>query len=396
MTSRTTDTSDLERSLDPLALINTACQQTGLDDYGADERFLEAMTRWLSSVASEGRLNAVGVAAVQGNVMRVLMTRLRFYDDLKKHPEILEEDVSDPVMITGLPRTGTTKLQRIMSCDPTVRFIPLWLLMFPAPEPGWKRGDPDPRLDMAKAATEQQIRQYPDIQLGHPVAAELAEEEAYLLDLTFESPLAITRRAPSFVSWWLEQPQEPPYEFLRSMLQYLQWQAGGRRGRHFLLKAVTSHFGNLDVAAKVFPQATIVVTHRDLKSVVPSGTRLLERVRRTVSDDVDPLDCGTFMFDFLKQSVDRHLAQRDALGDTARIVDMAYKQVDADPVDAARTISRRHGTPLTPEAEHALATWEQRDPHGGSHSYSLERHGFTEAQIDEAFSGYVERFQPYL
>ena len=383
--------STAEQGLDPKGLIHAACEETGLDDYG-DDRFLEALTRWLQSVATEGRLTQFGLMSVLGDVHRILVNRLRFYADLKNHAEILEEDVSDPVVITGFPRSGTTKLQRIMACHPDVQYLPLWRVLYPAPLPGWAPGDPDPRVDMGRAVAEFQAQYFPEVNLGHPMGAELAEEDALLLGLTLRSAVPVfTRRVPSFMTWWLQQPRRAPYEFLRAILQYLQWQDGGRRGRPLVLKAM-DHFGNLDLVAEMFPKCTIAICHRHPKVSVPSAARLNESIRRTVSDDVDPFEVGAHMLEYLSGEAERNVAQREALDESVRVVDVPFAQIVSDPLAVARAIYARHGMPLTADAERRMTLWQQQDPHDGTHSYSLEQYGLTESQIDKAFSEYIERF----
>src|SRR5579884_3919376 len=137
--------SEVARQLDRDALVASARASAGLSDYG-DERFLEPMARFLTALAGEAGLNADGVQAWKLTIETALVNRLRMWRDIGQHPDILDEDVSSPVVILGLPRTGTTKLQRMMSAAPGVQALLTWRLMNPAPFPGTEPGEPDPRI----------------------------------------------------------------------------------------------------------------------------------------------------------------------------------------------------------------------------------------------------------
>src|SRR6266542_2276394 len=112
-------------TFDAQQLLAAARAQTGLEDFGP-QPFVEPLERLLKAAAEEANLNEIGVMALQGDVERFLSNRLRFQQDLKAHPEILGEDVSDPIIVTGLPRTGTSKLQRMLSADPGVQQLLVW------------------------------------------------------------------------------------------------------------------------------------------------------------------------------------------------------------------------------------------------------------------------------
>ena len=162
-------------SLQPDKLMTAATDETGLTDYGHDD-LVDALTRYLDLVTSEARSSPMGVVAQCANVHRLLVNRLRLVQDLSRHTEILDEVVSDPIVIVGLPRTGTTKLQRIMSCDPGVQATLFWRLFYPAPLPYSGQDGVDPRIQVAQQFEAFITSYHPNLMALHPFRAEEPEE----------------------------------------------------------------------------------------------------------------------------------------------------------------------------------------------------------------------------
>jgi Sulfotransferase family len=381
----------VREALDPVALIAAAAEEAGLDDYG-DERFVEPLTRWLAAVVDEADLSPVGVMGTHAHVRQILVNRLRVQADLRRHAEILEEDVSDPVVIVGLPRTGTTKLQRMMCSDPGTQGVPLWRILNPAPFPGSEGSGADPRIAVAKGYVDILGQQFPDLLAGHPFGAEFPEEDSFLLELTFESFVSRFRaRVPSYASWWLAQPRRPPYEYLRTLLQYLQWQDGGRRGRFFVLKAPPST-GNLDVLKDVFPGAVVVHCHRDPRVAIASTARISESFRRLTTERIDLDELGEEVLHYWSAEMARNLAQREELGSKLSIVDVQFAEIVQDPLVVIRSVYQKRGRSVTADTESRIMKWQAEKPHLRTHDYSLERYGLTEQQVEREFAQYMERF----
>ena len=229
----------------------------------------------VEAVNAGGTLDDTWRAAFVGDMTRLLCTRLAIQSAITAHPQIEEEDVDDPIIITGLARTGTTKLHRALATNPEFQRLLLWQALFPAPwgPPGT---DPDPRITI----TEQQLaglrERLPEMMAVHPVDAHQPEEEVLLLQLSFRTVgTPWICHGYSFIDWVVQQDQAPAYADLRRALQYLQWQDGGRRGRPWLLKAPI-HLHALDIVLKTFPRATVVHCHRDPHQVVPSTAQMQE------------------------------------------------------------------------------------------------------------------------
>ena len=244
------------------------------------------------------------------DLVRMLVNRLRFVRDQQSHPEILEERIVAPIVVAGLPRTGTSKLQRMMSADPGVQRLDVWRLLNPAPFPREAEYGTTGRLMFAQVVEKTIVQMFPEFMAAHPTEAAEPDEELLLMELSLESVVsALRNRVPSFHTFASERGPRASYEFMRQMLQYLQWQDGGGRGRPWIMKSPV-HLGNLKLLFELFPDATVVHCHRDPRIVMPSFASLTEAGRRMGSDDPDPLEIGAFVLDLWAGATEANLADR--------------------------------------------------------------------------------------
>lgn len=386
--------SSVRQRLDVDAVMNEAAQQARLDEYG-DRAFVDVLRRWFDALATETALTAIGVELIRATAIRHLVNRLRFEDDLRRHPEILDEDVSDPIVIAGLPRTGTTKLQRVMARMQGFRGVAFWQLLNPAPFPDAVPGAPDPRIATAQAAHQQACALFPEFQAGHPSMVDEPDEEMFMMEMCFEVMTYWRADLPKFSQWWRARPREIPYACLRRLLQYLQWQDGGRRGRALVLKTPL-HLGNFDMIARFFPQATIVQCHRDPRVSVASNARLHELLWQMAMAKVDPLRVGDEVLDYWSRALDANLAQREQMAARIPIVDVRYETVVRDPLQAVCEILAARARVPTAADVAAIAAWEATNPperwHG--HHYTQATYGLSDARIETAFAAYLRRFYP--
>ena len=375
-------------------ILAAASSETGLKDFGP-ESHIEALRVLVDSTNRDITLTPLGTMAFKAEVHRMLVNRLRFADDLKRYPEILDEDVSDPIMVIGLPRTGTTKLQRMMAADPDTQPLHYWRLLNPAPFPNAVAGQEDPRIEVARQTMAMMVQLAPGFMASHPTFADQPDEETFLQLFSFRSVLNyLLHPAHSYYQWLLKQSQRDTYVYMKQLLQYLQWQDGGKRGRPWVLKSPV-HTENMDLIAELFPQATIAFTHRSYYDTIPSYCRLMEMSWGIKTENVDPLAVGRMGVKQWSDATRKHLEQREALGTQLNIVDVTYEQIKDDPLTAIRRIYGRAGRELTPQREQAMLKWSADNPQGqfGSYSYSLENYGLTRADIDAAFGGFEPRFK---
>jgi hypothetical protein len=380
-------------------MIAGACAETGLSDFGDfDPR--EGMERFLQDINDNVLLNEAGLASISGIMNRWLVNGLRFADDLKKHPEILDEQVDDPLIILGMTRVGSTKLQRMLAADPDTLKIRHWESMNPSRVPNAVAGEEDPRIAADRQIIDAMIKNNLGLMQSHSVKVDDAEEDIFVQLPTFKTVgHSWVLPVPNYYDWVRSQSLHSSYVYLKQMLQYLQWQQGGRQGengdRQWVLKT-PPHIGNMDLLVDLFPNAKYVFMHRDVREVIASTCRLIEMLFRTCMDVIDMHAVGAYVLRIWSAEMDRHLQQLDALGSQVDLLDVQYDRLRKDTFGVVRDIYQLTGRDLTPRREQAMRMWEANDSHGefGSYSYSLEQYGLTSADVDDAFAEYNRRYFP--
>lgn len=374
-------------------LLDAVRATAGLDDFGTDRAFLKGLDVLVDAAPREARLNAIGEQLVYGGILRLLVNRLRYVRDLKAHPEIQQERIVKPIVVIGLPRTGTSKLQRVLSCDPDAQRLDLWKQQNAAPFPGELPGKPLARIEAARAVEQMLSTMFPGFQARHPLEAEEPDEELHLMEGSFDCMLSwVFTRLPSFRQHVDASDPRAMYRWLYAMLQYLQWQDGGGRGRPWMMKSPT-HIGVLDHFLEIFPDAVLVHTHRDPRAVIPSFASLITEARKVGSDQVDPVEVGREILDYWTDQMNRYLVLRDRLPKD-RVIDVQFDEVRSDIVGVIRRIYASIGRTLTAEAITAFKAYEARRPehHFGSYQYTAEDHGLSVDEIDQRFAAYLRRF----
>ena len=244
-----------------------------------------------------------------------MKNRLLIEDLLRRHPEILEERIVAPIVICGLPRTGTTHLHNLMSADPALRSLPYWESLEPVlaererPAPG----APDPRRERTEMALSFLDAAMPYFKRMHEMTVEHAHEEIQLLAIDFSTMLfETTAPMPMWRDAYLARDQRPSYAYLRRVLQVLQWLRGGTR---WVLKS-PQHLEQFPALVDTFPDATFVVTHRDPVSVTASMVTMLAYTARLTRDRVDVEGIGHYWADRLERMLRplRRRARRPAGG----------------------------------------------------------------------------------
>jgi Sulfotransferase family len=375
------------------AMLARARAETSLSDFGEPE-YIDALRRLVAATRSDMSLSDAAAAGFAEEVNRLLVNRLRFAADLQRHPEILEEDVSDPVIVIGLPRTGTTKLQRLLSADPGVQRLDYWRLLNPAPLPGVPAQADDPRIAIARQMVALMQQAAPEFLAGHPFFADQPDEDTFLQLFTFTTVLMYhLHPAQGYLDWLKTQSLRGTYVYVKRLLQYLQWQDGGKRGRPLIMKSPL-HVGHLDLLSELYPHATFVFTHRAYHEAIASYCRLVEMGWRLKMNAIDTRSLGAFAAAFWSGELRKHVAQRKALGARVDVYDVRYEELCSDPMPVIREIYRRAGRTLTPQAISAMQAWERNNPagHYGTFRYRLEDYGLTRAGIDAAFGEFDRYF----
>jgi hypothetical protein len=378
-------------SLEPDALMGAAAVETGLDDFGPDD-FVPRLHVLCRSLREEARLNDAGVLAQAVLVTGLLRNRLLLEDLVGRHPEILDERVERPIVICGLPRTGTTHLHNLMSSDPALRSLPYWESMEPvlAEQDRPAAGDPDPRWERTDMALSFLDVAMPEFKRMHEMTVDHVHEEIQLLAIDFSSMLFETiAPMPSWRDDYLARDQRPSYEYLKKILQALQWLRGGTR---WVLKS-PQHLEQFPALRDTFPDATFVVTHRDPVSVTASMLTMLAYSLRLGHDEVDLPWVGDYWGERLRRMLRACVEARDVLPAT-RTIDVHFDEFMADDLAMVRRIYDLADQPYTDDADAAMTSFMDHNPRGrhGAVLYDLGQFGLDRALLRERLSFYVDHF----
>ena len=309
--------------LDGDALLDEARRETGLEDFG-DASFREPMRRLVEALNGEARLNAAGRAFFGERIRNVLITRLRAEDWFRRHPEILEETIVSPLVIVGLPRTGTTMMHRTVASDHRL-YSPLWYeVRYPVPMPGTDFATgADPRIAVAEAEVRAMLEASPELASIHPMDARGPDEDIMLLEQSFFSTVPESyAHMPEFGVWLERQDQGPGYRYLKRLLQFLQWQKKqfGLKSERWVLKA-PHHIHFPAALFATFPDAKVLQTHRDPLQLMPSYGSMMYALTHPFSDAADKPAIAQHWCDKWATGMNATMRFRDA-GHDARFIDM--------------------------------------------------------------------------
>ena len=385
--SETTETPPLDRE----SLLQQARDRAGLSDFG-DLWFVEPMDRFIEASNAEGHLTHAGHAAQTEVIVKGLVSRLRMVEDIKRHPEILDEKVEVAGIILGLPRTGSTIFQRLLASAPGMTGLRWYEAQNFAPFPGEERGNPVERRAYAQQMIDGWLQLSPELASIHPLDPDAPDEEILVLGQMFVSTMIEgMNHVPSFARWLNGYDQSKGHEDLKTILQYLQWQDPARRGKKWILKS-PSNLPYAEIAAKAFPDALLIMTHRDPVQTVPSYVSMqaaLYKLSATLTDK----QVGEFWFPRLVEWMRMFEAARERIGES-RFIDIDYREVGKEPMAQAERVLSRFGIPIDAEVEAVLNEFlagnkrEQRP----MHDYSRERFGLDEEAIKREFADYRARY----
>ncbi|MEZ5743079.1 MAG: sulfotransferase [Sphingomonadaceae bacterium] len=376
---------DLLAKLTRESLLAEAFAEAGRDRFN-DPAFLPNLDKVLE-IPTRLALSDVGLMGMHANSLRWLVNRLRWEADVERHPEILDEDVSDPVVVLGLPRSGTTKLQRFLSAAPVFRATPAWAMFNPAPFPGEARGEHHLRAEWTRAMMSTVTNTGETYQVMHEFDADEADESSFIPLANFDYPMQyITAPDRAFLDWARSRSRVPAIAYLKHMLQYLQWQEGGRQGRRWLLKN-PGHTGEIAEVLEVFPDATFVISQRDLATTMASSMRMMGEIMAGSFTDYDRHRMGDETVEYWSFELARYRRQKAELGDRLKIVETPYSRCVNDAMAVAQEVFALAGLELDAASEAAMNDWEARNPRHklGSYGYALEDYGWSAARVEEAF-----------
>jgi hypothetical protein len=379
-------------SFDAAELMEQAREATGLDDFGPMD-FVERLELLLWCYEHEAPLSPMGRLSAVGAMGQNLQNRLLLTDLLARHPEIHDVEIARPVVIAGLPRTGTTHLHNLLSADPALRSLPYWESLQPVPLPAEAAlagTDDDPRIartDLALGAMDVLL---PHFKRMHEMTTWHVHEEIQLLAVDFSTQLFDTiAPMPTWRDYYLAHDQTPHYEYMKTLLKAMQWLRGGER---WVLKS-PQHLEQFGPLLRTFPDATVLVTHRDPVSVVVSMATMVCYSARTNQAPVDPVAISDYWVDRIDRMLSAAVRDREVLP-AEQSMDIRFHEFMADDVGTVQRIYDLAGQPLDDDAMAAIKGYidsHGRDRHGKV-VYEPERLGIDVGEVRERLRPYSERF----
>jgi hypothetical protein len=375
-------------SLIPDELITAAAAETGLSDFGGDT-FREGLDRLTDALEREAQLTGLGQEIMRMRFVGHLSSRLRIQDTFTRHPEIDREQVTAPIFIIGLPRTGTTALSNMLHADPAIRSLRMWESASPVPPPETATEDTDPRIAEAEVGLRFMYETFPRMRSLHFQSPTGPTECQDLLGMEFRTShfdgMAIV---PSYTRWVMHCDMTSAYALHRRTLQLLQWHCPPRQWH---LKTPV-HMLSLPALRTAYPDARFIWTHRDPAEVMGSVCSLIDYTRSWVSDQPS-MGIGAEQTAIWSEALRRAVDFRHDVGEE-HFADVSFRTLNDDPVGTVAGAFETLGVPFGDASRSAVQQWAgaHRPGQDGSHDYTLDEFGLTTEGVRKEFGFYLERF----
>ncbi len=389
----------MDLTYDPPAQFRSSLDQlhdiVGADDFGPAD-YLPGLKALLQSMDYDPRFSAQGRRAAWGQVIGALRGRAHAYAAMKAHPGFDGPTGSDrivsPVVITGVPRTGTTALHRLLAVDPRFQGLQTWLLESPMPRPPVDEWTSYPEFQKTMAVIEARYAAAPQKRAAHHIAAEEVHEDCMLLWQSFTSNLwACGWSAASYDAWWQCQSEAAAYDHFRRCVALI---GSSEPEKRWLLKN-PGHIANLDLLFAVFPDAKVIQTHRDPAKAVPSLVSLLMQLHPLMEEGRADQRAAIMLrrevakwSDAVRRCDDVRQRHPD------QVLDVVHADFHADPMGVLERIYAFIGydIPDATRAGFARRIEEKPELARGVHRYAIADYGMTEEEAREPFGDYVRRF----
>lgn len=375
------------------AVVNAAEEAAQLSCWGPDD-WKERLGVWFDEMNADDNRTALGRMILFGDCVRYATTRLRINDLLERHPEIHDVKIERPIIVVGLPRSGTTHLVNLIAADQRLRSMPLWEGQEPVPDPNEQPGEDgiDPRWHRCNSIWERMQATSPLISAMHPMEPDHIHEELEFMLPDFTSyNLEWIARAPEWRDYYLAHDQTPHYQgALLTGLKILQWKKPRER---WILKC-PQHLEQIGPLMATFPDATIVVTHRDPISVIQSAATMNAYASRQNYHHTDPQWYLDYWHDRIQRLLRASVRDRDQLP-SQRTHDVLFHEFMADDVGTVEKIYEVAGLEMTAEARSQIQSYMDAHPRGkdGQVVYDVRQDfGADPAELRKAFDFYFEAF----
>jgi hypothetical protein len=369
-------------------LHRTAVEITGLNDFG-DSDYLTGLRVLLRAFDTEPRMTDAGRQFAYGTVLGTLTARLHAQRGWSEHPETLRQRIERPLVITGIPRTGTTALHKLLSMDPQFQGLERWLTETPMIRPPRETWETLPAYRATVANLDGFFAAMPEMRKAHDMVADEPDECLEVLRQSFVSNrFGSSTYLPSYDRWFFAQSEHNSYRRYADVLRLV---GGAESGKRWLLKN-PGHITQIDALFEVLPDACVIQTHRDPVQAIPSLCSTLYMARRmfegeaTRAQIIGPRECR-----YWDQALQRTDQARQARA--KQFFDVDHRHFAADPLGTVRDIYDYFGLQLSKLAQERMQVWIAARPTSkhGEHRYRLEDFGLTRPQMSEEFAEYRSR-----
>ena len=374
----------IEMSVDQL--LTTSRQNAGVDL--RDDEIVEPLTILHRAYGEEAQLDAEGAHALTNSLLRLLTNRLRMKRDFARHPEIHDQQISGPIVVMGVARSGTTKLQKVLAASGDFNFLPYWMNYSWASRSGVPGEPLDERIGDADAHCRWYDGRSPETKLGHSFEALEPEEEAVLSEGCFVTPTFLGYAdIPSYAHWLGTQRPGIWFEFLRDSLKYLQWQGLASASKPWLLKSPNYNGSELEIL-KVFPEARLIMAHRSPLKTLTSMCKLVQCFRQAYSELEPDLP---LIVEHNYHNMAAHLANRREHPELP-LLDVRFEDIVGELPTVLRRIYADAGLTLSKTSLDRMMQWDaDNSAHKhGEFKYSLAELGLDEATIRERMADYFQ------
>ncbi|MES2488996.1 MAG: sulfotransferase [Pseudomonadota bacterium] len=380
-------------TLNPDALERAALEQAaGLKNFG-DPTYRKGLEVLCDSLNTEANLSDFGRGLLEHKIVEMLVNRLRIEEFFRQHPEIENEKIGAPVVIVGLPRTGTTLLQRVLSCDPNLYSMHWWESRYPVPFPGEDIKNPIERMERARGEVKVMVDAMPKLMAIHPMDADQADEEVMLMEHSFMSSFNAYANVPSYMKWLHNSDETPAYDYLKRILKFLQWQQRQRgiTATRWVLKA-PHHLLRMKLLLKEFPGAQIIQTHRDPVDTIPSIASMIHTLWGIYGSGPDASAAGHEWNDLMARAFHHTMDVRET--NNTPFLDVRFIDTVKKPFEVVDAIYAHTGMTLSPAGKQAMEVWMEKNRRDKreAHEYNPSDFGLSEEQLKRDFADYRKKY----
>ena len=348
--------------LDEDSLIHSAMAATGLSDFGGDE-WREPFRVLIRALEDESGLNLMGRLWARHEILLLLQARLQIEDTYKRHPEIADEEISQPIIILGQGRSGTSFLQNTLTANPDNKSLLQWEAMFPCPPPEQASYETDPRIEQADRIANRWNRVIPTMVSMHEWNGRVPQECCEIMALTFMAPswLGLLGQVPSYDQFMMTQDYTPAFEYHKRVLKLLQWK---NPRKHWVLKD-TQHMDRLELVLKTYPDACFIWIHRDPVRAFASVINLIGTTQWSRCDH--PFSTGGYEFvtdiSFSAARLNAVINQLEAgVVPPRQMYNLLYKDYISDPIANIEKIYLHFGIELNEKSRQGMVSYLREKP----------------------------------